>query len=70
VSLGSRTGRYLFEGSLEEGQSLRFAGKRLWIRLGAPQNLEASLDGVPAGLPDDTASVVVTRAGVRMVEGS
>jgi hypothetical protein len=70
VNLGSRTGRYLYEGSLEQGQSLRFAGKRLWIRLGAPQNLEASLNGVPAGLPDDTASVVVTRAGVRMVEGS
>jgi hypothetical protein len=70
VNLGSRTGKYLYEGSLEQGQSLRFAGRRLWIRLGAPQNLEASLNGVRASLPNDTASVVVTTAGVRMVEGS
>ena len=68
VNLGSRAGRYLYEGSLEQGQSLRFAGKRLWIRVGAPQNLEASLNGAPASLPDDTANVVVTAAGVRTVE--
>jgi len=63
--------RYLkafHEGTLEQGQTLRFAGKRLWIRLGAPSNLEASLNGVPASLPDDTANVVVTTAGVRTVE--
>ena len=68
VNLGSRAGRYLYEGSLEQGQSLRFAGRRLWIRLGAPQNLEASVNGAPARLPDDTANVVVTAAGVRTVE--
>ena len=68
VNLGSGAGRYLYEGSLEQGQSLRFAGRRLWIRLGAPQNLEASLNGAPASLPDDTANVVVTAAGVRTVE--
>jgi helix-turn-helix protein/uncharacterized protein DUF4115 len=68
VNLGSRAGRYLYEGSLEEGQSRRFAGRRLWIRLGAPQNLEASVNGAPANLPDDTANVVVTAAGVRTVE--
>jgi cytoskeleton protein RodZ len=68
VNRGSQAGGYLYEGSLEQGQSLRFAGRRLWIRLGAPQNLEASVNGAPASLPDDTANVVVTAAGVRTVE--
>jgi Helix-turn-helix domain/RodZ C-terminal domain len=68
VHLGSEAGRRLHEGMLEQGRSLRFAGKRLWIRLGAPRNLEASLNGEPARLPDDTANVVVTTAGVRTVE--
>jgi cytoskeleton protein RodZ len=68
VHLDSQTGRSLHEGTLEQGQSLRFAAKRLWIRLGAPSSLEASLNGVRVGLPDDTANVVVTRAGVRTVQ--
>jgi cytoskeleton protein RodZ len=70
VQVGSRVGRYLHEGTLEQGQSLSFAGKRLRIRLGAPSNLEASLNGAPARLPDDTANVIVTAAGVRTVESS
>ena len=69
VQLGSSAGTYLHEGTLEQGQSLRFARKRLWIRLGAPFNLEATLNGATASLPRDTASVVVTAAGVRTVEG-
>lgn len=69
VHLGSRAGRNLYEGTLEQGQSLRFAARRLWIRLGAPSNLEASLKGARVRLPEDTASVVVTAAGVRSVQG-
>jgi cytoskeleton protein RodZ len=69
VQLGSSAGRHLYEGMLEEGQSLRFAGKRLWLRLGAPSNLEASVNGELASLPEDTANVVATAAGVRTVEG-
>jgi hypothetical protein len=69
VHLGSRTGRNLHEGILEQGQSLRFAARRLWIRLGAPSNLEARLKGARVRLPDDTASVVVTTAGLRTVQG-
>ncbi|HET6643713.1 MAG TPA: RodZ domain-containing protein [Gaiellaceae bacterium] len=69
VQLGSPAGRYVHEGTLEQGQSLRFAGPRLWIRLGAPSNLEASLNGARTSLPEDTATVVVTTAGVQTVEG-
>jgi Helix-turn-helix domain/RodZ C-terminal domain len=68
VHLGSEAGRPLYEGMLEQGRSVRFGGKRLWIRVGAPSNLEASLNGEPAGLPEDTANVVVTSAGVRTIE--
>jgi hypothetical protein len=68
VHLGSVGGKRLHEGMLEQGQSLRFAGKRLWIRLGAPRSLDASLNGEPARLPNDTANVVVSTAGVRTVD--
>ncbi|MGH2799315.1 MAG: helix-turn-helix domain-containing protein [Thermoleophilaceae bacterium] len=36
VRAGSRDGRVLYEGTLREGDSLRFARKRLWIRMGGP----------------------------------
>jgi cytoskeleton protein RodZ len=68
VHLGSLAGRNLHEGILEQGHSHRFAGRRLWIRLGAPSNLEASLNGERVSLPNDTANVVVTSAGVRTIE--
>ena len=67
VHLGSEAGRRLHEGMLEQGESLRFVGKRLWLRLGAPSSLEASLNGERARLPDDTANVIVTAAGVRFI---
>lgn len=69
VHVGSPEGRYLHEGTLEQGESLRFAGRVLWIRLGAPRNLDATVNGDPASLPNDTANVVVTRTGIRVVEG-
>jgi cytoskeleton protein RodZ len=66
VRNGSWEGRLLYEGMLLEGDSLRFVGKRLWVRMGAPWNLKARLNGraVPR-LPADTGNVVVTRAGLR-----
>lgn len=67
VRAGSRDGRVLYEGMLREGKSVGFASKRLWIRMGAPWNLEARLNGrAVRGLPADTGNVVVTRAGVRL----
>ena len=53
------------------GDSLRFARKRLWVRMGAPWNLAATLNGKTVqGLPDDTGNVLFTRAGVKAVEPS
>lgn len=65
VRVGSREGRVLYEGLLQEGDSLRFARRRLWVRIGAPWNLEARLNGRPVrGLPADTGNVLVKRTGV------
>lgn len=65
VRAGSREGSILYEGVLGEGRSLRFAGRRLWIRMGAPWNLDAKLNGKEAPqMPADTGNVLVTRAGM------
>jgi cytoskeleton protein RodZ len=65
VRLGSEDGPVLYEGLLQEGASLRFVRRRLWVRIGAPWNLLATLNGRPVqGLPADTGNLLVTRAGV------
>jgi Helix-turn-helix domain/RodZ C-terminal domain len=66
--LGSEEGKPLYMGTLEQGRSLHLAGRRLWIRLGAPQNLDASVNAKPVRLPGDTANVVVTARAVQTVE--
>lgn len=66
VRAGSRAGRVLYEGLLQEGATVGVSGTRLWLRVGAPWNLAASWNGRPlAGLPADTGNVVVTRDGVQ-----
>ena len=60
VRLGSETGRVLYEGMLEPGRTARFSGKRLWIRIGAPWNLVATLNGKVVTLPAALGNVVVT----------
>lgn len=69
VHVGSPAGKRLDVTTLQAGQSVSFAAPQLWIRLGAPWNLAASLNGRPVALPTTTASVVVTPAGVRTVAG-
>lgn len=63
---GSQAGRELRTGMLESGQSLRLLGQRLWIRLGDPTVLDATLNGRRVVLPASTpVNVVVTSAGIR-----
>jgi transcriptional regulator with XRE-family HTH domain len=61
------SGTLIYTGTLAEGGAVRFSLRRpLWIRLGAPWNLDAAIAGKPAvGLPTRTANVVVTRTGIR-----
>jgi hypothetical protein len=63
---GSRDGRLLYQGTLETGQRLRLPAKRLWLRIGAPWNLDARLNGKHVVLPDHVADVVVTPTAVRV----
>ena len=68
VRLGSEQGRLLFESTVEPGRSVRFIGRRLWIRVGAPWNLDATLNGKPVQLPATVGDLVVTPR--RIVQGS
>jgi hypothetical protein len=65
VRRGSAGGRQLFQGTLEPGQWRRFAQGPLWVRIGAPWNLDARRAGAPLSLPQTVADVVVTATGVR-----
>ena len=58
VRLGSDTGRTLYERTLQTGQSARFVARRLWIRYGAPSNVDATVNGKPVRLPTAIADVV------------
>jgi hypothetical protein len=65
VRLGSDTGRLLYERTLEQGQAVGFSGRRLWIRIGAPWNLDATLNGKRVQLPGSIGNVVATPRGLR-----
>jgi cytoskeleton protein RodZ len=65
VRSGSGDGRVLYEGMVSAGEQVRVAGPRLWVRIGAPWNLEATLNGRQVqGLPADTGNVLVTPTGI------
>lgn len=72
IRRGSAAGELLYAGRLARGQTKRFTGKQLWLRLGKIQNLELMLNGSPAG--DEAATgaavIVVTADGVRPAESS
>ncbi len=61
------TGELVYSGTLEQGQRQRFAGRRLWIRVGRPSALDATLNGKRVTLPQLQAILVVTARGVRTV---
>lgn len=69
VHLGSATGRAVYARTLEQGRSARFSSTRLWIRIGAPWNLDATLNGKAVQLPASTGDVVVTPAGLSATTG-
>ena len=65
----SGTGKLLYEGTLQAGQTQRFVDdKRLWLQLGSPNNLRATVNGkVVHNLPGGPAIVVAKANGVRTV---
>jgi Helix-turn-helix domain/RodZ C-terminal domain len=69
VRLGSDKGRLLYERTLEAGQRARFVGNRLWLRVGAPWNVDATLNGRQAQLPATLANLLVTPQALRLAGG-
>ena len=65
VRLGSSGGRVLYERTLQPGQRAQFAGAHLWIRIGAPWNIDATLNGKRVQLPTSVADVLVTPGALR-----
>jgi hypothetical protein len=68
VRARSETGELLYQGTLTTGRTLQFVRKRLWLRVGAPANLDVRLNGkLASGFPRSTADVVVTPRGMDTV---
>ena len=71
VRAGSVNGRELYEGTVEAGETQRFVAKRIWMLLGAPENLDVTLNGKRVNdLPKGTSVVLVTARGVRTVSSA
>src|SRR5579871_2380708 len=64
VRRGSSAGHLLYQGTLTNGQTRSFAGGRLWVQLGTPGAVSATLDGKELVLPSGAGSVEVTSSGI------
>lgn len=68
VRTGSNTGQTIYQQTLQPGQTLRFSLRGpLWIRIGAPWNLDARIGqrSLTPALPSRTGDVLATTAGIR-----
>ncbi|MGH2935110.1 MAG: helix-turn-helix domain-containing protein [Gaiellaceae bacterium] len=66
VKAGSASGTTVYEQTLQQGQTVRFGlGRTLYIRFGAPWNVDAKLAGRTVHLPSQTGDVVATQNGLR-----
>ena len=67
VRTGGPGGQILFQGVLAQGQTLRYPlGRRLWVRMGRPGNVDISLGGHRVnGLPAQPGNVLLTRDGAQ-----
>jgi hypothetical protein len=67
VRRGSEHGAQLFQRTLQQGERAQFAAQRLWIRIGAPWNADATVNGSRVRLPAVVADAVVTATGLGVV---
>jgi cytoskeleton protein RodZ len=65
----SATGKLLYEGTLQAGQTQRFVDdKRIWVQLGAPAYLKGTVNGERIrNMPDGPAVAVVKPDGLQVV---
>jgi hypothetical protein len=67
VRLGSSSGAVVYQHTLQPGQRVRFGLKKpLWIRTGAPWNLDAAIGrtNVTTKLPARTGDLTASRSGI------
>lgn len=50
---------------MTKGKTFRLVVLKLWIRLGAPQNVDLAIAGKPVKSPVGTQDVLMTPAGVK-----
>jgi hypothetical protein len=61
VHADSENGEILYEGVLVQGRTISLFGARLWIRLGAAENVDLTLDGRPVErLPAGPLDLIAT----------
>ena len=66
VRAGAPNGELLFAGTIFQGDTERFAARRLWLEVGAGQNLNVTVNGRRVrDFPASEPVVVVTANGVR-----
>jgi hypothetical protein len=66
VRSGSVTGKELYRGTLDLGQTQRFNAQRLWLRVAVPANVQVRVNGHAAQLAGSKAGIfVATRSGLR-----
>jgi cytoskeleton protein RodZ len=64
VHAGSPTGELLFAGTIEDGRTMTFSRRRLWLAIGRPDNLDAKVNGKRVARPL-AESILVTARGIR-----
>ena len=60
----SASGPIVLLRTLEQGETTRVNGVRLWVRFGAPWNVDATVNGKAVQLPSALGNVVVTARGI------
>ena len=64
VRAGSGTGRLLYGGTLERGQSQRFVQKKIYVAFGNPENVSVKVNGLQMQLPATSTAFLVTPEGL------
>ena len=64
VRNGSAKGKILYVATLAKGKSFKVTGAQLWLRFGAPQNVDLVINGKPTTIPGGSQDFLVTPKGV------
>jgi hypothetical protein len=64
VHAGSQQGKTLYIGLLQRGRAVTLPAKLLWVRFGAPENLDAAVAGRKVALPRGASNALITPRGV------